>query len=481
MLGLSSITLPAPSCVWTPASPAGYSLVVYAKTTGSTVAYEKYNIRGFVVSPPPLTGLTVDMSPRPVQTAGQPVDLSATALGGKEVGFRFKVGMKSGSTYVWELLRDYTAVPTCTWTPLVPGAYLVDVAALDTGSAASAYVRVPYRVLASPPPTLTGFTPASGPVGTVVTLTGTHFTGASAVMFTGTAAAFTVVNTTTLTATVPAGATTGPLSVTTPGGPATSATAFTVTGFTPPNGHEMVWVPGGLFTRGTPYDNWWGAAVTQQVMLSGFWLDKYEVTVAQYRAFCAATERALPSFSTGYYSWSGKTGWDDPTLQNHPIVNVTWYDAQAYADWTGLQLPTEAQWEYAARGPQGYTYPWGGSATASDPFNGWTQTKCVNTYNSYAVGTSTWPVGSFPEGASWCGAQDLAGNVYEWCMDWYGPYSNTPVTNPTGASSGTYRVLRGGSWYDIENRCRGTFRSNSFPIYEWIIGGFRCVFPSPGP
>jgi len=166
-----------------------------------------------------------------------------------------------------------------------------------------------------------------------------------------------------------------------------------------------------------------------------------------------------------------------------PIVDVTWYDCAAYATWAGVSLPTEAQYEYAVRGPQGNNYPWGGTATAADPTNGWDGTKCANYYNSYDVGISTWPVGSFPSGASWCGAQDLAGNVWEWCADWYGDYSSTPVTNPTGPATGDYRVLRGGSWSNyIEDYCRGACRNNgNYPTYWVDFIGFRCASASPGP
>ena len=117
--------------------------------------------------------------------------------------------------------------------------------------------------------------------------------------------------------------------------------------------------------------------------------------------------------------------------------------------------------------------------------NGWDRTKCANWYNSYTVGISTWPVGSFPAGASWCGAQDLAGNVWEWCADYsYGDYSSTPVTNPTGPATGVYRVLRGGSWNDNnEGIYRGACRNNYYiPGDCWYDDfGFRCASASPGP
>ena len=338
-----------------------------------------------------------------------------------------------------------------------------------------------------PAPTITSFTPSRGVTGTTVFITGTNFTGTTAVTIGGTSAAsFNVVSDSTITATVGSGAT-GKIAVTTPGGTAVSVDDFIVADIgevsvNPVDGVTMVWVPGGSFTMGTEFDPWWNPPYTQQVTLSGYWIYKYEVTVAQYLAFCAATSRALPPWAGNTYSWAGKTGWDDPALQQHPMVNVTWYDAKAYADWAGVQLPTEAQWEYAARGPQGRNFPWGGTATAADPNIGWDQTKCANYENSWLVNISTWPVGSFPSGVSWCGAQDLAGNVWEWCADWYGDYSSTPVTNPTGPETGSYRVMRGGSWsYDGDYYYRGALRGGYYPDVWSYYYGFRCASVSPGP
>jgi len=248
----------------------------------------------------------------------------------------------------------------------------------------------------------------------------------------------------------------------------------------PTDGAEMLWVPGGSFSMGSTVgvgnDN---ELPAHQVTLSGYWVYQYDVTVAQYRAFCAATTSTLPQFPSDY-SWKGKTGWDDPALQQHPIVNVSWNDAKTYAEWAGVKLPTEAQWEYTARGPQGNNYPWGGKATEDDTTNGWDITKCANRENSSKVGKSTWPVGSFPTGASWCGAMDMAGNVWQWCGDWYGNYSATPVTNPTGPATGTGRVLRGGS-SDGGNYNRCAFRYNFAPGHFNIGIGFRCVSTAPGP
>ena len=263
----------------------------------------------------------------------------------------------------------------------------------------------------------------------------------------------------------------------------TAKTSFIVAvGINPTDGAAIVGVPGGSFTMGSIYGDTGGTSpYTQQVTLSGYCIYKYPVTVAQYRAFCTATSHSLPAVPSGY-SWNNINDWSAPELQQMPIVNVIWDDAQAYATWAGVQLPTEAQYEYAARGPQGNNYPWGGTATANDPNNGWDQTKCSNDYNSYSVGKGTWPVGSFPAGASWCGAQDLVGNMYEWCMDWYGDYSATPVTNPTGPTTGVNRVLRGGCWSTGEAHLRGVYRAYLSSGFWWYGNvGFRCVVVSPGP
>ena len=256
----------------------------------------------------------------------------------------------------------------------------------------------------------------------------------------------------------------------------------------PTDGATMVGVPGGTFIMGSidgvGYSN---EQPAHQVTLSGYWIYKYEVTVAQYRVFCTATSRGLPRFPqpitdwglSSNLSWQG-TGWTEAAIQEHPIVNVTWYDCVAYATWAGVSLPTEAQWEYAARGPQERNYPWGGIATSIDNNNGWDQTKCANGDNSYDIGKSTWPVGSFSAGVSWCGAQDMSGNVWEWCNDWYSSYSSTTVTNPTGPTLGKNRVLRGGSWilnnYYNRSACR---LDDGNPDGYYIGLGFRCASLGP--
>lgn len=243
------------------------------------------------------------------------------------------------------------------------------------------------------------------------------------------------------------------------------------------------WVPAGTFTMGSLYDVSCGTPPTQEVTLTGYWIYKYEVTVEQYLDFCNVTSRILPQFPSGF-SWAGKSNWFDPTLQKHPIVNVSWADCNAYANWAGVNLPTEAQWEYAVRGPLENNYPWGGTATVTEPTNGWDQTKCANSNNSANKNISTWPIGSFSSDISWCGAKDMSGSITEWCEDWNGNYSLIPVNNPiSGPTTGNLHILRGGSWDFIKgtgNHGRGTYRQGGqINSVGDDTCGFRCVSPGP--
>ena len=175
---------------------------------------------------------------------------------------------------------------------------------------------------------------------------------------------------------------------------------------------------------------------------------KYPVTVAQYRKFCEATDRKMPNAP----DW----GWQD----SHPIVNVTWDDATAFAEWVGASLPTETQWEKAARGTDGREYPWGDT---------WDASKCANGVGHY---TSPQPVGSYASGASPYGCMDMAGNVWEWCADLY-------------EGMGHFRVLRGGGWrygsshhiytyfYDFNYRC--ACRDYNYPYNSNYDLGFRVA------
>ncbi len=223
-----------------------------------------------------------------------------------------------------------------------------------------------------------------------------------------------------------------------------------------PNSVEMVYVPAGGFLMGSPAGKGDSDEQPQRrVFLDAYWIDKRPVTVGQYRTFCQATERKMPLAP----DW----GWQE----DHPVVNVTWEEAAAYARWAGKRLPTEAEWEKAARGTDGREYPWG---------NQWDPRKCSNRGNSH----STQPVGGYPAGASPYGALDMAGNVWEWCADWYGEssYRSTPARNPTGPTSGQHRVLRGGSWEcDLPAAFRAARRDyeHTVPGDRDNYDGIRCV------
>ena len=229
----------------------------------------------------------------------------------------------------------------------------------------------------------------------------------------------------------------------------------------PKDGAAMVAVPTGKFTMGS--NDWDDTKPQRKVMLDGYWIDKNLVTVAHYRKFCKATGRKMPDPP----NW----GWKDV----HPMVNVTWPDAKAYADWAGASLPTEAQWEKAARGTDGRKYPWG---------NDFDRSRLLwRSQSASGHAESTVPVGSFATGASPYGALDMAGNVCEWCADWYNPdyYKGAPAQNPTGPGFGKSRALRGGSWlgpYRYLFRC--AFRYHDAPGGRYNYGGFRCVVRAGG-
>ena len=192
---------------------------------------------------------------------------------------------------------------------------------------------------------------------------------------------------------------------------------------TGPDEGTLVWVPSGKFMMGS---NEGGSdqQPVHEVEMDGFWIGQCEVTNAQYRDFWRAKGRTFRPDST--------------QGENHPVVYVTWQDAVDYCEHYGLNLPTEAQWEYAARGPQNLRFPWG---------NDWDPRKCCSDDNR-GPHDRTFPVGSFPNGVSPCGALDMTGNVWEWCADWYGKdyYQQAPRKNPPGPDHGSGHVLRGGSW-----------------------------------
>jgi formylglycine-generating enzyme required for sulfatase activity len=218
----------------------------------------------------------------------------------------------------------------------------------------------------------------------------------------------------------------------------------------------MVYVPAGSFLMGSAGGDPWAQSDEKPqhaVTLDAFWIDQTEVTNAQY-ALCVAAGACVQL---------GFTNNPNFNEAEQPVVGVSWNDSDDYCRWAGGRLPTEAEWEYAAREPEGRRYPWGNEAPNSQRLN----------YNRN-VGKTT-PVGSYPAGASWVGTLDQAGNVWEWAADWYDIYRAEAQTNPTGPASGSSRVLRGGGWFDDAEGVRTTLRTGQEPDFRNDYLGFRCV------
>ena len=206
-------------------------------------------------------------------------------------------------------------------------------------------------------------------------------------------------------------------------------------------------------------------------LTKGFWIDRTEVTNAAFKAFVDAggyTTRAF--WSDDGWAWLGGRNVNGLPLHcqgdvsAQPRMCITWYEAQAYAAWRAGRLPTEAEWEYAARGPKSMVYPWG---------DAWDDTK-ANVISS----VSPKPVGSYPKGASWVGALDMAGNAMEWVADWRDPnyYKTSPATDPTGPATGEIKVEKGGWWGSNEFVARSAYRHfEDPPTYGDKHIGFRVA------
>lgn len=227
----------------------------------------------------------------------------------------------------------------------------------------------------------------------------------------------------------------------------------------PPAFDAMRWVPGGEFEMGCVIGDGQCSADEQprhRVRLTrGFWADVTEVTLSSYRRYSEATGVPLPRLP----SW---------VKDDHPMVDVAWAEADAYCRWAGGRLPTEAEWEYLARGGvAGTRYPGGATITRGEANFDGTGDRDVWAKSS--------PVGSFP--ANGLGLVDLLGNAWEWCADWYeeGYYAHSPEIDPQGPSTGTTRVVRGGSWTSDPGRLRLSYRYSQNPATGMVSLGFRCV------
>jgi formylglycine-generating enzyme required for sulfatase activity len=199
-----------------------------------------------------------------------------------------------------------------------------------------------------------------------------------------------------------------------------------------------------------------------EVILDAYYIDLHEAANSDYKKYLEATgSKALPRY------------WDDPNFNQptQPVVGTTWKEAQAFCQWNNKRLPTEAQWEKAARGKRPVKYPWGNEEPDKTRLN----------FNSHIGKTA--PVGSYPTGKSDYGVFDLSGNVAEWVQDWHFPeyYLFSPKENPPGPEKGHYKIIRGGNWKNKAEDVRLTYRNATVPKARSKTVGFRCAADAPKP
>jgi len=261
----------------------------------------------------------------------------------------------------------------------------------------------------------------------------------------------------------------------------------------------MVYVPTGEFVMGSDYiaaaatrklckkylgnsalavcntTNFGDESPAHPVTLSSFWIDQTEVSTGQYQ-ICEQAGACTPPIDSSSYSHLSYYG--NPEFSDYPVIWVTWEQAKDYCAWAGGRLPTEAEWEYSARGPDNFMFPWG------NEFDGtrlnYCDASCAANPNDPDIDDGypdTAPVGSFPTGISWSNAYDMAGNVREWVEDWYGPYSAESQFDPIGPTEGNGNIPRGGSWMDLPFNVRSSNRGGNDGVLDYSRHkvGFRCA------
>jgi len=230
------------------------------------------------------------------------------------------------------------------------------------------------------------------------------------------------------------------------------------------DGSVLVQIPAGEFSMGSEA-GFPSERPVHQVMVERYWIGKYLVTNVQYEQFVRDTDHRVPYVDDPRVTmdnWDVQQRTYPPGRGQHPVVLVSWQDAVAYCAWAGGRLPTEAEWERAARGGlEGKLYPWGDEIDPSKA--------------NYDNGNGTSPVGGYAPNAY--GLYDTAGNAWEWVADWYDPkyYRTSPVTNPPGPSQGSTRVLRGGAWLLFPQFCRVAYRFREGADFRFNLIGFRLA------
>ncbi len=262
------------------------------------------------------------------------------------------------------------------------------------------------------------------------------------------------------------------------------------------DGGPMVLIAEGPFLRGSPEGQGDADEHPQRtIILSSFYIDRYEVTNRRYQTFLKAAGHRVPEHccDPSYNLWKGTE--IDAKLLDHPVVNVDWHDALAYCIWAGKRLPTEAEWEKAARGADGREYPWGNQhdRMRANGVSYWSGTDFGSPEEAKAwfagengsgviatkgvQGILTVPVTELEKGATPTGLMHMAGNVWEWTADWYDPkfYENMEERNPKGPEGGEFKVHRGGSWLNHRGLLRNAVRDGSRPSMKNHGTGLRCA------